>query len=182
MTKLILTGLCVLCYIASTMAQTNYSSPVYPTTPTTNQVVKVESNNQDLKLYPKAELQRRLAYFSQTSWEQLQTQARNQNKPYFVAFETPWCRVCKKMDHEVYARDRVSNYARSHFLAYKLDGEVRPDVAQRYGINSYPTLIVFDSTGKELKRIQGATTERQFVELMKQHTSKIPHTKYSFFR
>ncbi len=177
--------LALLCSFSATAQYSSYSSPpsTAPPAKTHNQVLKVEeAGDQGLKLYSKTELQQRLAYFSTQSWEALKAQAKTQNKPFFVAFETPWCRVCKKMDHEVYARDRVANYARNHFLAYKLDGEQRPDVAQRYSISSYPTLLIFDQNGSEVKRIIGATTENQFIEVMKQFSAKVPHTKYSSFR
>ncbi len=81
-------------------------------------------------------------------------QARAERKPLFVDFETTWCGPCKTMDQWVYTAKSVVEAANG-VVSVKVDGDEHRDLVKRFAVGAYPTLILLDANGKELKRAVG---------------------------
>lgn len=77
-------------------------------------------------------------------------------KPIFLDAFTTWCAPCKQMDLEVFSRPEVQEMLQRDFVPLRLDMEREQglELVQRFGISSYPTLLVFDNRG-ELHRAVG---------------------------
>lgn len=69
-------------------------------------------------------------------------------------FETSWCGPCKQMDQMVYTAQAVVGAAQG-MVCIKVDGDVRRDLVQRFGVRGYPTLVVLGADGAELRRAVG---------------------------
>ena len=76
----------------------------------------------------------------------------NASIPVFVDFWAPWCGPCKMVALEI---EKVAAAAGNRFLVTKLNTEEVPVIAQRFQINSIPTMAVFHK-GRELGRTAGA--------------------------
>ena len=52
------------------------------------------------------------------------------------------------------------------FVSLKMDMEKGegPKVAKRYGIEVYPTMLILDAEGNEIKRIVGALQPQQLID------------------
>ena len=61
--------------------------------------------------------------------------------PVLVDFFATWCGPCKMLAPTL---DEVTNEVAGKAAVYKIDIDQSPDIAQRYGVMSMPTLIVFE--------------------------------------
>ncbi|HUK90863.1 MAG TPA: thioredoxin family protein [Blastocatellia bacterium] len=70
---------------------------------------------------------------------------------------TDWCGWCKRMDEVIYSNPKVAALgSRDVFL--KLNAEDHgegEEIANRYGINSYPTTLIFDAEGNLINSAKG---------------------------
>ena len=89
-------------------------------------------------------------------FEAAEALAKKTNRPLFIDFETTWCGPCKLMDQYVYTAADVVNAATTvRVVAVKVDGDERPDLKKRFGVNAFPTLITIDWLGQEQDRRVG---------------------------
>lgn len=84
----------------------------------------------------------------------------------FIDIYATWCGPCKELDAQVFSQAKVGDFINSKFIPLKIDGESEDGKVflKKYGVNAYPTLLVLDSTGKEITRIVGFLTADQLIE------------------
>lgn len=73
------------------------------------------------------------------NFEQEVLQARG---PVLVDFQAPWCGYCRRLGPVV---DRVAEQYSEKIRVVKLDIDESPDIAQRYEVDTIPTLILFQN-------------------------------------
>jgi thiol-disulfide isomerase/thioredoxin len=80
--------------------------------------------------------------------------ARRERKRVFVDFATRWCGPCKLMDDLVYtAADTVA--AAADEVCVKVDGDVERALTKQFAVGAYPTLLLLDADGHEVRRAVG---------------------------
>lgn len=80
--------------------------------------------------------------------------AESSGKSVFVDFQTTWCGPCKQMEHLVYtAKDVVA--AAQNCIPVVLDGDEQRDLVKKYKVSGYPTMLLLDAKGVELRREVG---------------------------
>jgi thioredoxin 2 len=72
--------------------------------------------------------------------------------PVVVDYWAPWCGPCRMVAPEI-ARFAAAN--RGRYVVAKVNTEELPDIAERFGIQSIPTMTVFVG-GREANRTVGA--------------------------
>lgn len=110
--------------------------------------------------------QNRSIKFEEADWNLILEKAKKENKVIFLDCYTSWCGPCKWMAENVFNKDTVADFYNSHFINASLDMEKGrgPELVEKYGISSYPTMLYLDSNGKQLHRTSGKTSSEIFIE------------------
>ena len=97
-----------------------------------------------------------------TSYEQAQKEAQSKNRLLLMDFTgSDWCGWCIMLDKEVFSKPEFKEYASKNLVLLELDfprrKQMPPETAaqnerllMKYGIQGFPTVVVFDSSGKPL--------------------------------
>jgi protein disulfide-isomerase len=97
-----------------------------------------------------------------TSLDQAQKEAQTKNKLLLMDFTgSDWCGWCIMLDKEVFSKPEFKEYASKNLVLLELDfprkKQMPPEITaqnerllQKYGIQGFPTVVVFNSSGKPL--------------------------------
>ena len=89
------------------------------------------------------------------SFQAALTEAAERDTVVMVEFYTDWCNWCRRLESDTLTNPEVRAEL-AKLVALKLDAEKSgAEMAARYGIDSYPTMIFFDARGNEMERILG---------------------------
>ena len=102
--------------------------------------------------------------FAPITFEQALERAAQQKKVVFIDFYTTWCGPCKIMDKTVFSDDRVISWLDKHTVAVKFDAEKNRPLADRFKVNSYPTLLFVKPDGTEIERLGGRLDAAAFLK------------------
>lgn len=97
--------------------------------------------------------------------------AATEGRPAMVDFWATWCAQCKELDHKTWTDPAVRQEA-ERFQRVKMDMTLsESDWAKAqnatYGVVGMPTVIFFDSRGKEVTRFVGFQEPEKVLEIMK---------------
>lgn len=100
-------------------------------------------------------------------FKQAQQQAKSSKKLLLLDFTgSDWCPGCILLHRQVFATDQFRDYANKNFVLVELDFPrarvQRPEVAEQnqtlaehFGIEVFPTVVVLDSEGKKIGALIG---------------------------
>lgn len=97
-----------------------------------------------------------IQFFKGTFQEALE-KAKAENKPIFLDIYATWCGPCKMLKKHTFSDKEVGNYYNANYINIAIDGETKEgrELANKYGIQGYPTLIILDNKGKQLSKQVG---------------------------
>lgn len=110
--------------------------------------------------------------FEHLTLKEALAKAKESGKQVFVDCFTEWCGPCKMLARDVFPRPEVGKVFNARFVNLKMDVEKGEglEVAKRYGITAYPTLLVINPDGTVAGKVVGALQMEKFLEEME----KIP--------
>jgi protein disulfide-isomerase len=103
----------------------------------------------------------------QTDYAAAKSTATQQNKYILLDFTgSDWCPYCIQMDKEVFAKPAFSTFASEKLILVKLDfprkasqspaeKSQNQELAKKYSIEGFPTYVLLDPSGKEIRRQVG---------------------------
>jgi thiol:disulfide interchange protein DsbD len=82
--------------------------------------------------------------------------AKAEKKLVLVDIYADWCAQCKELDEKTWPEAGVKGWIAQNAVPIRIDTDAkRKDLAVKLQIRSYPTVILLDAEGKELRRILG---------------------------
>ncbi|MEL6841610.1 MAG: DUF255 domain-containing protein [Bacteroidota bacterium] len=95
--------------------------------------------------------------FIDGSWAEARSLAAEQNKYIMVDAFTEWCGWCKVQDKNTFHNEKVADFMNDNLVSVKIDFEkgVGIDLAMKYRVQAFPTLLFFTPEGKLAGRIVG---------------------------
>lgn len=95
--------------------------------------------------------------FSDTTFQALIQQSKDENKGVMVNVYTNWCTLCHKMDSTVFADTSFGSFLNQRYLSLSLNAEegFGIDFAMKYRIQRFPEILFFNSDGHLKFRLEG---------------------------
>ncbi len=82
--------------------------------------------------------------------------AKAEHKLVLVDIYAEWCAQCKELDEKTWSDASVKQWIAQNAVAVRIDTDARrKDLAAQLQIRSYPTVLLLDAEGRELRRILG---------------------------
>ena len=82
--------------------------------------------------------------------------AKAEHKGVLVDTYAAWCAQCKELDEKTWPDPAVKAWIQQNAIAIRIDTDARrKDLAEKLQIHSYPTVLLLDADGRELRRSLG---------------------------
>ena len=117
--------------------------------------------------------------WSTAAYDEIIGEAKTSGKYVFIDFYTVWCGPCKKMDKETYVDAGVVEFL-GEMIPVKYDAEKGAgiELAKKYNVYAYPTVILVDSSGEEIDRYLGYLGAEDFLKVMTDYKNGIGTVTY----
>jgi thioredoxin 1 len=101
--------------------------------------------------------------FSTLPFEAALQKAGREKKLVFIDFFATWCGPCKMLDKTTWRDPKVTKWLEANTVPLKIDAEKEVELAKRYGVGAYPTMVFIRADGTVLDRIIGYHPPEQFL-------------------
>ncbi len=80
-----------------------------------------------------------------------------------IDFYTTWCGPCAMLDKYTWTDPAVVQWLGEKCVALRMDAEKEVDLATRFKVDAYPTIVLLKSDGKEIDRLVGYFKPKSFL-------------------
>lgn len=126
-----------------------------------------------------------------TDFDKAKAQAASQSKPLFLYFTgSDWCPWCIEMDKKILSTPEFQQALGQKMIFVKIDfpkkqlldkhlQEQNEKLAQEYGVNGFPTVILLDPNLKQIDTLHyegdnGATFAKKILDILDAYKEKSP--------
>jgi len=96
------------------------------------------------------------------SGEQLEEELQSESGiPMLVDFYATWCGPCQMVAPQV---EQVAQAKGASLRVAKVDSDQAQEESSKFRVKGLPTMILFDGSGKEIDRVEGALMKDQMIE------------------
>lgn len=108
--------------------------------------------------------------FEKGTFKEVLAKAKSENKILMIDFFTDWCKWCVELDKKVYTDNEVAGFANTKQVNWKIDAEKGEgiDLAKKYAVSGFPTIVFVDGNGDEVDRIVGYIPAKDFLKKIKE--------------
>ena len=108
--------------------------------------------------------------FVENDWNAAVKKASAQKKYIFVDCYATWCGPCKMLKMRTFTNRKVADFFNKNFVNISIDMEAGqgPELAQRWRIQAYPTLIIFDENAKPVLGTMGFMSPNDLMRFAEQ--------------
>ena len=112
--------------------------------------------------------------FDHGPFSEVLARAKREGKLVFMDCFTSWCGPCRMMASVVFPRKDVGDAFNPRFVSFKCDMEKGEglELAKKYGVKVYPTLLVLDADGNLLHTLTGAHSPQELIRMAEQVTAE----------
>ena len=105
--------------------------------------------------------------FQDLEWSEALKKAKSENKLIFLNGMAQWSQPCKLMDEYTFSDTEVGEYYNKNFINLSIDMEAFPgsELAERYQVYLYPTLLFINGDGMVVHRGCGAMDSAVLIDL-----------------
>lgn len=111
--------------------------------------------------------------FSSVNFNEVRMKASQEGKLIFVDFYADWCTPCKWMEQTTFANEDVVNTLNGNFVSVKanIDEADGYNLKNAYEVRYLPTMLIFNSEGKLLDRVEETLSPRKLLELLEKYNA-----------
>jgi thiol:disulfide interchange protein len=108
--------------------------------------------------------------FIEQDWNKALQQAKENKKLVFLDIYATWCGPCKMLKKNTFTDEAAGKFFNENFINVSIDGEagVGPELAQRFNIIGYPTLIIADADGNVVLQTAGYVDADYLINFAKE--------------
>lgn len=109
-------------------------------------------------------------HFQKGSWQQALDLAKKENKVVFLDIYATWCGPCKQLKKYTFSDKSAGEFFNTNFVNMALDGEQEEGaaLAQKFGIEAYPTLMFVTPEGELITKSPGFQTAPDLINIGKE--------------
>lgn len=103
-------------------------------------------------------------------------EARRSNKDLVVLVSSKWCGYCRKMLQQTFPNPAVIETINEHFIPVLIDGDKQQELARKFKVDSFPTLLIVAPNLKISSRLTGFQSATQLNSHLQKFGKKSPAT------
>lgn len=96
------------------------------------------------------------------TFESAQSESLSAGKPLFLFLTAPGCTYCDILKREALTRQYVIDELNTFYTSVMVDGRARKDLADRFGVKTFPKIVVMRPTGEIVEAWSGFQTADDF--------------------
>ncbi len=106
--------------------------------------------------------------FIEGNFEEARLKAKKEGKMLILDFYAAWCMPCRFMEQTTFADENVSTLINEKFVPLKIDIDDFDGYAlkEHFGVKVLPTLLIFNSDGKVIERIEETLSPSRMQEVL----------------
>lgn len=111
--------------------------------------------------------------FASVNINDARKQAGSEGKLIFIDFHADWCSPCKWMDQTTFRDETVAKVLNDNFVSVKVDIDELAgyELKNTYDVKYLPTMLIFNSQGQLLDRVEETLSPRKLLVLLEKHNA-----------